>query len=298
MELRVIKYFLAVAREQTVTGAAEAVHVSQPSLSRQIKDLEDELGKPLFIRGSKHITLTEEGKIFRKRAEEVMDLIQKTQDEIASNDDDVTGDIYIGAGESDSIRRIARIVKNLNAKNPDSTKTNIRLHIVSGDAIDISEKLDKGLFDFAVLFEPADITKYNFLHIPCNENSIVLMRPESPLAKKKIITPEDLIDKPLIVSKHQLKRGSVERWLKTDVSKLNIAGTFNLCYNASLMVEEGLGYALGLDKIINVNGNKNLVQVPFVGAQKLRQSLVWKKYQVFSKACELFLEEAKKEFAD
>ena len=216
MELRVIKYFLAVAREQTVTGAAEAVHVSQPSLSRQIKDLEDELGKPLFIRGSKHITLTEEGKIFRKRAEEIMDLVQKAEDEIATNNDDVTGDIYIGAGESDSIRRIARIVKKLNAKNPDSTKTNIRLHIVSGDAIDISEKLDKGLFDFAVLFEPADITKYNFLHLPSDENSIVLMRPESPLAKKKIITPEDLIDKPLIVSKHQLKRGSVERWLKTD----------------------------------------------------------------------------------
>lgn len=291
MELRVLKYFLAIAREQTVTGAADAVHVSQPSLSRQIKSMEEEFGKQLFIRGSKHITLTEEGKILRKRAEEIMDLIQKTEDEITKSDEGATGDVYIGAGESDSIRHIIRIVKKLNENGSD-----IHLHIVSGDAIDISEKLDKGIIDFAVLFEPADITKYNFLHIPYEDLACVLMRPDNPLAKKEFVTAEDLKDEPLFVSKHQLKKGNIERWLKADISKLNIAGTYNLMYNASLMVEEGLGCALGIDKIINTTNNQNLVSVPFSPSLPLKISLVWKKYQIFSKASELFLQEAIKEF--
>ena len=194
MEIRVLKYFLAVAREQSISAAADSLFLSQPTLSRQLKELEEQLGKQLFIRGNKKITLTEEGVLLRKRAEEIIELISRTEKEIGFSDNVISGDIYIGAGETDGLRIIARSAKELREKYQD-----INFHIISGDAVDIMEHLDKGLIDFALLLEPVDIAKYSYIKLPVKDTWGVLMRRDSPLAAKNFITPEDLNGVPLIV---------------------------------------------------------------------------------------------------
>jgi DNA-binding transcriptional LysR family regulator len=286
MEIRVLQYFLAVAREQSISGAAESLHISQPTLSRQIKDMEEELGKQLFIRGNRKITLTEEGMILRKRAEEIVELVKKTENEITLSDNSVGGEVYIGAGETDAVRFIGRTAKKLGELYPD-----IHYHISSGDAVDMTEKLDKGLIDFAVLLEPVDISKYNSVKLPIKDIWGVLMRKNSPLAVREYITPKDLWDKPLIVSRQAIKGSELCSWLKKDISELNIVSTYSLVYNASLMVDEGIGYALCLDKIINASGDSNLCFRPLYPKLEVGINIVWKKYQLFSKPCEKFLEQ-------
>lgn len=249
MELRVLNYFLAIAREQSIVRAAESLHLSQPTLSTQIKNLEEELGKQLLIRGTKgsrKVTLTEEGMILRKRAEEILELVRKTETEITTSDDIIIGDIYIGSGETDGIRLIAKAAKVLQNRHP-----GIRYHISSGNSALVSEYLDKGLIDFGVVFGDVDLTKYNALETSCSDVWGVLMRRDSPLAQKESVTPEDLLDKPLILSQQEARGGSLIRWIGQEPEKLNIAATYNLLFNASLLVDEGLGYAVGLDKIIN-----------------------------------------------
>lgn len=285
MELRVLQYFLAVAREQSISGAAESLHLSQPTLSRQLKDMEEELGKQLLIRGTRKITLTEEGMLLRKRAQEIVDLVQKTENEISLSDDIAAGDIYIGSGETDAIRLIARLAQKLQADYPQ-----IRFHIVSGDSMDITERLDKGLFDFAVLLGDTDMAKYDFLRIPVCDVWGVLMRKDSPLARKEAVSAQDLWDKPLIVSRQGIKRGPLSNWMKRETSKLNIVATYNLVYNASLMVDEGMGYALTLDKLINTTGDSNLCFRPLYPKLEIGMNLVWKKYQILPKASNKFLD--------
>ncbi len=287
MELRVLKYFIAIAREQNISAAAERLHLSQPTLSRQIKDMEEELGKQLFIRGNRKITLTEEGMILRKRAEEILDLVEKAENEITSSDTVVAGDIYIGTGETKSLRFLAKIAKELNEQYP-----NIHYHIISGDSVDIIEKLDTGLIDFAILVGPVDISKYNYIALPLKDSWGVLMRKETSLAQKQTITPEDLWDKPLIMSRQAINGTVLTTWLKKDASQLNIVASYNLLYNASLMAEEGLGYVLCLDGIINVT-NTNLCFKPFQPKLEVGMSIVFKKYHFFSKALEIFLEKLK-----
>lgn len=284
MEIRVLKYFLAVAREQNISAAAESLFLSQPTLSRQLKELEEELGKQLFIRGSRKITLTEEGLLLRKRAEEIVELLDKTEKELSNSDEQVSGEIYIGAGETDGLRLIAKAAKDLQEQYPQIT-----YRIISGDAVDITERLDKGLIDFALLLEPVDISKYNYLKFPVKDVWGVLMRRDCPLAKKKSISPKDLQDMPLIVSRQALDGSELTLWLKNGSEQLNIVSTYNLVYNASLMVDEGLGVALCLDKIINVSGDSSLCFRPLKPRLEVVMSLVWKKYQVFSKAAEQFI---------
>lgn len=284
MEIRVLKYFLAVAREQNISAAAESLFLSQPTLSRQLKELEEELGKQLFIRGSRKITLTEEGLLLRKRAEEIVELLDKTEKELLGSDEQVSGEIYIGAGETDGLRLIAKAAKELQEQYPQIT-----YRIVSGDAVDITERLDKGLIDFALLLEPVDISKYSYLKFPVKDVWGVLMRRDCPLAKKKSISPKDLQDMPLIVSRQAVDGSELTQWLKSDNEQLNIVSTYNLVYNASLMVDEGLGVALCLDKIINVSGDSSLCFRPLKPRLEVGMSLVWKKYQVFSKAAEKFI---------
>lgn len=284
MEIRVLKYFLAVAREQNISAAAESLFLSQPTLSRQLKELEEELGKQLFIRGSRKITLTEEGLLLRKRAEEIVELLDKTEKELLGSDEQVSGEIYIGAGETDGLRLIAKAAKKLQEQYPQIT-----YRIVSGDAVDITERLDKGLIDFALLLEPVDISKYSYLKFPVKDVWGVLMRRDCPLAKKKSISPKDLQDMPLIVSRQAVDGSELTQWLKSDNEQLNIVSTYNLVYNASLMVDEGLGVALCLDKIINVSGDSSLCFRPLKPRLEVGMSLVWKKYQVFSKAAEKFI---------
>lgn len=284
MEIRVLKYFLAVAREQNISAAAQSLFLSQPTLSRQLKELEEELGKQLFIRGSRKIALTEEGLLLRKRAEEIVELLDKTEKELSNSDEQVSGEIYIGAGETDGLRLIAKAAKELQEQYPQIT-----YRIISGDAVDITERLDKGLIDFALLLEPVDISKYSYLKFPVKDVWGVLMRRDCPLAQRKSISPRDLQDMPLIVSRQALDGSELTQWLKNGSEQLNIVSTYNLVYNASLMVDEGLGVALCLDKIINVSGDSSLCFRPLKPRLEVGMNLVWKKYQVFSKAAEKFI---------
>ncbi len=283
MEFRVLQYFLAAAREQSISGAAEYLHLSQPTLSRQLKELEEELGKQLFIRGNRRITLTEEGMILRKRAEEIVDLMQKTEKEIALNDAAIAGDIYIGAGETDAIRILARTARRLQENHP-----GIRLHIASGDSADVTEDLDKGLTDFGILFDPRDLSKYDYLKLPHQDTWGVLMRRDSPLAEKTAVPPEDLWDKPLILSRQHREGSALSMWLSRPEADLNVTATYSLLYNGSILVEEGIGYALTLDKIINTCGS-SLCFRPLSPPLTANLCIVWKKYQVLTKAAELFL---------
>ena len=291
MELRVLTYFLAVAREQSIIRAAESLHLSQPTLSTQIKALEEELGKQLLIRrskGTRKVTLTEEGMILRKRAEEILSLVQKTEREISLSDQMVVGDVYIGTGETDAVRFIARAAKELYESYP-----GIHYHISSGNADFVREQLDKGLIDFGIVFGNVDPVKYNSMELPFRDTWGVLMKKDSPLAAKAAVEPKDLWDKPLIVSKQDDSKGTLTSWIHKELSELEIAATYNLLFNASLMVEEGLGYAIGLDKIINTTGNSKLCFRPLSPRTEAGMHIVWKKYQVFSKASEKFIEKLK-----
>lgn len=288
MELRVLQYFLAVAREQSISGAAQSLHLSQPTLSTQLKALEDELGKQLLIRGTKgsrKVTLTEEGMILRKRAEEILQLVKRTEDEITLSDETIVGDVYIGTGETDIVRFMARAAKKIQEQYPE-----IHYHISSGNAEYVLEYLDKGLIDFGLIYGTADPLKYESIPIPIKDTWGVLMRRDSPLAQKESIQPEDLWDKPLIISHQRADNPYLGRWLKKDISKLNVVATYNLVFNASLLVDEGLGYALTLDKLINTN-ESNLCFRPFSPRLDAMACIVWKRYQIFSKAAERFLQQ-------
>lgn len=282
MELRVLQYFLAVAREQNISAAAQALHLTQPTLSRQLRDLEEELGKQLMIRGSRKITLTEDGMLLRKRAEEILDLVGRTEKEIAQSDESISGDIYIGTGETDGIRQIVKTARQLQKSYP-----GILFHIVSGDAVDVCERLDKGLLDFGILLGDIDKVKYNYMELPMKDTWGVLMQRSSPLAEKDAVSPQDLWDKPLILSRQVDNKSGLYRWLKKEPSELHTVATYNLIYNASLMVDEGMGYAFTLDKLVNTTGS-SLCFRPLKPRLELGMYLVWKKSQTFSRAMELF----------
>ncbi len=296
MEIRVLRYFLAVVREGSITRAAESLHVTQPTLSRQLKDLEDELGQKLFIRNYHHITLTEEGRLFRQRAQEIMEMVYKTESEFAAMGNTVGGDIYIGGGESVAMRLIARVMREVQIAYPD-----IRFHLYSGIADDIMERLDKGMLDFGLLIQPANTAKYDCIDLPAKDTWGVIMRKDSPLATKKTIDPQDLLGLPLIFSSRQIVRNQsgmigYPEWFGGNFDKLNVVSTYNLIYNAALMVEEGLGYVIGLDHLIHVTGNGNLCFRPLQPKLESGVSIVWKKFQVFSNAAEIFLEALRHQF--
>ena len=287
MELRVLRYFLAVAREQNITAAANFLHISQPTLSRQLMDLEAEFGKTLMIRGKRKITLTNEGQLLRKRAEELIALADKTEAELTFQDAEIGGDIYIGWGEAEAFRLIAKLAKDIQNEYP-----NIHYHLSSGDAEDLHEKLDKGLLDFGVFVEPADITKYEFIRLSATERWGIVMRKDSHLAHKKVIKPNDIWDLPLIISRQTTQDKTIQRWIQKDISQLNIAATYNLYYNGGLMVEEGVGYMIGIDRLANTSKDSALCFVPLDLDYYIHFDLVWKKYQIFSRAAELFLTRA------
>ena len=291
MELRVLQYFLAVVREQNISAAAQSLHLTQPTLSRQLKELEEELGKQLMVRGNRKITLTEEGMLLRKRAEEILELVDRTEQEVMRCDETVNGDIYIGTGETDGVRQIVRTANQLREHYP-----GIRFHIVSGDAVDVCERLDKGLLDFGVLLGDMDKTRYHYMELPMKDTWGVLMRRDSPLAQRETVSPRDLWDKPLILSRQVDNKSGLYRWLRREPSELHTVATYNLIYNASLMVDEGMGYAFTLDKLVNTTGSQ-LCFRPLKPRLELGMYLVWKKSQIFSKAAELFLERLQAQLA-
>ena len=283
MEFRELRYFLAVTREQSISKAAEALYITQPNLSRQMQNLEKEIGQQLFIRGTKKITLTEAGRLLRKRAEEIIELYHQTETELTKPINDISGDIYIGGGESYVMGLIAKAAHFVQNDYPD-----VKFHLFSGDSGTISERLDKGLIDFGIFIEPFDLSKYEYLRLPLYDTWGVLMRKDSPLAEKEFITPEDLWDKPIIRSRQSIGKNKVSEWFKKGDEELNIVATGNLLYNMSLLVEEGLGYAVCLDKIINTSGNSNLCFRPLYPGLISHLDIAWKKYQVFPKCTEIF----------
>lgn len=285
MELRELKYFLAVAREQSISKAAEALFVTQPNLSRQMQNLEKELGQQLFVRGARKITLTEAGQLLRTRAEEIMELYVKTENELSTPITDISGDIHIGGGESYVMGLIAKAAHSVSREYP-----NVKYHLFSGDSVTVSERLDKGLIDFGIFIEPFDLSKYDYLRLPLSDTWGVLMRKDSPLSLKEHITPEDLWDKPLLLSRQTFGKNMISEWFRKPAEQLNVVATGNLLYNISLMVEEGMGYAVCLDKIIRTDGDSKLCFRPLYPELKSHLDIAWKKYQVFPKCTEIFLQ--------
>lgn len=292
MELRILKYFVTIAKEENITRAANSLHVTQPTLSRQIKKLEEELGVSLFKRSNHNIHLTEEGQLFKKRAEELLAMSQKMQDEFKVIDKQVEGNIYLGCGETKGMQFIAQIFKNIQTTYP-----NINLHIYSGNADDIANRLDKGLLDFGILIQPANLTKYKALTLPSYDKWGAVAKRNSQLAKNKTVTKDDLIDLPLLCSRQAIDPTIINNeftgWFGDMFDQLNIVSTFNLAYNAGLMVKENVGYALTLDSIINTSEESDLCFIPFEPELIAKHNIVWRKGHSFSKAAQVFLDKAK-----
>lgn len=288
MELRELSYFLAVAREQSISRAAEVLFVTQPNLSRQMQKLERELGQPLFLRGSgsRKLVLTEAGRLLQKRAEELLDLYQKTERELRTPSDELEGEVSIGCGESYVMKLVAQAARDVQKRHP-----GVRVSFFSGDGASVAERLDKGLIDFGIFIEPADISKYDCLQLPLTDTWGVLMRRDAPLACRERITPEDLWDLPLICSKQSFGKPMISQWFRKKPEQLRVVATYNLIYNASLLVEAGLGYAVGLDKLINTSGNSELCFRPLYPSLESHLDIAWKKHQVFSGCAEVFLEQ-------
>lgn len=288
MDLRVLRYFIAVAKEESISGAAKSLHLSQPTLSRQLMDLEEELGKSLFVRGSRRVTLTEHGMLLRKRANEILELVDKTVSELTAAEDTVAGDIYIGAGETEGVHFLTRTARRLQEQYP-----LVHFHISSGDTVDVMEQLDKGLIDFGLIFGAVDEKKYHSIALPARDTWGIMMRKDDPLAEKEFVTAAEMAGKPLIVSRSSPETGSL---FDQTISE-NVVASYSLIYNGSLMVADGLGYMLCLDKILNVTGDSPLCFRPLMPQVKAYMSVVWKKHQVFSKASEAFLAALKDEQA-
>ena len=295
MELRALRYFLAVAREGSVTGAANCLHVTQPTLSRQLKDLEEELGTKLFVRHSHSVSLTPDGMRLRKRAEEVVDMIEKTEAEFAVKEEKIGGDIHIGAGETRVMRHVAEVIRDLWKDYPD---IHIQLH--SGNLEDVTERLDKGLLDFGVLIQPADLSKYDYVNLPEKDVWGVVTRKDSSLAARRVITRQDLLGEPLILSRQAIRRTSAKNefieWFEEDFEKLDVVATLNLVYNATILAESGIGHVVTLDGLVNTSEYSNLCFRFLEPRLESGLNIVWKKYQVFSPAAEMFLQKIQEAF--
>jgi len=292
MELRTLTYFLAVAQEQNISKAASSLHLTQPTLSRQMSELEESIGIRLFHRGSRQITLTEEGLLLRRRAQEILSLVQKTTAELKSPEEAIEGVVHIGGGETDGMRLIASATKQLQQKHP-----HVGLHLFSGNADDVMDRLDNGLLDFGLLIDPADITRYEFLPLPVMDTWGALLRKDDPLAAETEIHPSMINERPLIHSIQTQVSSELSRWFGEDFEHLHVAATYNLVFNASLLVEAGLGIALCLDKLVDTSELSALCFRPLSPTLHAHMNLVWKKQPVFSRAADAFLHEVRHVFA-
>lgn len=287
MEIRTLRYFLAVAREENMTRAAETLHVTQPTLSKQLKALEDELGKKLFLRHSFSIQLTQEGLLLRKRAEDLVKMADKIASEFTALDEITGGDVYFGLAESYQIRFLANAISSFKESYP-----GLRYHITSGDTEQVTERLDKGILDFAALVEDPDPSKYNYLTFPEADIWGLVMPTGCSLAQKEAICAEDLTGLPLFCSE-QGWRKDIPHWCGNKIEALHLEGSFRLSYNASLFVREGLGYLLTFEHLIDTSPGSGLVFRPLSPKLEAKMYLVWKKYQVFTPIAERLLNHLK-----
>ena len=290
MELRTMRYFLAVAREENMTRAAELLHVTQPTLSKQLKALEDELDKKLFVRHSFSIQLTEEGILLRKRAEDLVKMADKITAEFLTLDDVLGGDVYFGLAESYQVRYLAATIKTFKDTYPD-----LHYHITSGDTEQVTEKLDKGIIDFAVLAQEPNTTKYHYLAFPEADVWGVVMPWDCPLAKKQTVCAEDLIELPLFCSEQGWNH-DISKWCGNKMDELHLEGSFRLSYNGSLFVKEGLGYLLTFEHLIDTSEGSGLIFRPLTPKLETNIYLIWNKYQVFTPIVERLLEHMKNSF--
>lgn len=285
LEIRVLRYFLAVAQEGSVTRAARALHLTHPTLSRQIRELEEELGQTLFSRGGRELSLTREGLLLRQRAEEIVGLAEITEKEFRSlGEKTVSGDLSIGCGESKALSFVTDALKVLQDEHP-----LIIPHFFSGNGEIVMDRLDKGLLDFAVLMGAENTERYSSLPLPNHDTWGLLMDKDDPMAQKKAITAKDLLDIPLILSSQSLSRDELSGWLGFPMSRLHIAATYTLLFNGSLMVRSGLGYALCFDHIAPSGKDSPFAFRPLSPLLTSPLSLVWKKHQILSAPAEAFL---------
>lgn len=287
MEIRVLRYFLAVVREENILRASEVLHITQPSLSRQLAQMEDELGAKLFERGKRKITLTEAGMLLRRRAEEIVSLADKTEREFLelNADDGANGLISIGSGEINAVRELAKIIKVFTQDYPA-----VNFNFYSGNADNIKEQLDKGLLDFGLLLEPVDIDKYDYLRMSVQEHWVVVIPKDSPLAQKEYVTPEDLSGKPLIMPSRNRVKSELSHWFGAYFQEKNVFSSNNLINNAALLVEQGLGYALAVEGSVSLYSNER-VSIKRLSPDLTSSSVVaWKKHQPMGKAAAKFLE--------
>ena len=291
MELIQMKYFLAVAREESISRAADFLYITQPSLTRQIQNMEKEVGQPLFVRGKK-MRLTEAGQLLRRRAEEILALYEKTERELLHPQENVGGDVYLGGGETRAMHILLRAAQKMRTQYPD-----IRLHIHSGDIADVCEHVDKGLLDFGLVIEPADLTKYESLRLPFTERWGLILSKRHPLAEKKEIAPEDLRGMRLIQSRHSLPKSNVTEWYKSVAQDIEIVATYNLVYNAALMAEAEIGCVLCIDGLINTTGESKVCFRPLSPPVTAHVDVIWKKYQIFSRAAQIFLQFLREELS-
>ena len=285
MEIRVLRYFLETAREGNMTRAAERLFISQPTMSKQLKELENELGTKLFIRSNYSIKLTEAGMLLRDRAEDILSLVDKTEAEFKSLEEANSGDIFVGAPESEAMSLFAEAVCSLQKKH-----SRIRCNIYSGNLTDVCERLDKGLLDFAIVMSYVDLSKYNYLELPVKDTWGVLMRKDDPLAAKDHFEVSDLSGLPLICSRQWVDQES-PRWLGSAAKEMNIVATYNLVYNGSIMVRAGMGYAVVLDKLVNTSDESDLIFKPLSEAPQSDIYVIWRKYQTFTPIAELLVQE-------
>lgn len=285
MELRVLNYFLMVAREENITKAANILHVTQPTLSRQLIQLEKELGVKLFIRSSHNVSLTEEGMLLKRRAKELLSLAEKTKQEILQEKEQISGVISIGSGELLSMSCFAQLLSEFREQHP-----KVQYDIFSGNVDNIKERIDKGLIDLALFMEPVDMKKYEFIRMPMKEEWGILIREDSPLAERTSICPQDLVGTPIMISNRELIRGELFEWFGEYADKMDIAVSHNLQYNPAVMAQQGMGAVIGL----RLAGDYDSLQfIPLSSNPDLGSVLAWKKNQIFSKAAEALIEYAK-----
>ncbi len=288
IETRLLQYFLAIAEEQSITRAAEYLHVTQPTLSKQMMELENALGKQLLVRGKKKVTLTEDGAYLRSRAQEIMSLMEKTESAFRENEQTISGDVYIGCGEHRSSYRIMQLIREIQMEYPE-----IRFHFFSSNADAITERLDKGLLDMGFLLEPEINPHYDYLKLPFYETWGILARKDSEFAGRRSVSFADLSGHPLIMPSQTSNNNKFNVFFADELAAPQIAATYNLIFNAGLMVEAGIGYALCIDELINTAGDHPLTFIPLKPKLQSNVMLFTKKYQIFSKAAKLFLDRLK-----
>lgn len=288
MELRVLENFLAVASEGSITNAAAKLHLVQPTLSKQMKDLEAELGARLLVREKRGVSLTKEGALLQKRAEELIAMAGKTEREIAAMSSQLSGDVHFGAAETESLRFIAQVFKRLRGDHP-----SLRMHISTGNVHDLASRFDRGAFDFAVLSEPANTVKYDYVTLPAREEWMLITRRDNPLARKASVSVEDIRNEPLIMSQQVMTRNAagnnVAEWFGDAYRESNVVATFNLPFSAAIMAQEELGSVITFDKIIDTSESSPLCAIPLDPPLYSWLIVAWRKGHVLSEAADLFM---------